>query len=93
MVSTPVLTCAAENQDEVRYRAQLRKAAVVSFQACIERAISEGEFKPAKDSGTLARYLGTVVQGMSIQAQDGATQSQLLAVAGLAIRTLRQFAA
>ena len=90
MVSTGVLTCATENQDEVRYVAQLRKAAVGAFKDHIDRAIAEGEFKPATDSSALARYLGTVIQGMSIQAQDGATKAQLLEVAELAVQTLRQ---
>ena len=90
MVSTAVLTCATENQDEVRYVAQLRKAAVGAFKDHIDRAIAEGEFKPATDSSALARYLGTVIQGMSIQAQDGATKAQLLEVAELAVQTLRQ---
>lgn len=90
MVSTAVLTCATENQDEVQYVAQLRRAAVEAFKARIDRAIAEGEFKPSADSSALARYLGTIIQGMSIQAQDGATESQLLEVAELAIQTLRQ---
>lgn len=92
MVSTAVLTCAIENQDEVKYVAQLRKAAVEAFKDRIDRAIDTGEFKPTTDSAALARYLGTIVQGMSVQAQDGATKQELLEVANLAIQTLRQSA-
>lgn len=90
MVSTAVLTCAAENQGEVLYVAELRKKATGAFRDRIDRAIAEGEFKPTTDSSALARYLGTIIQGMSVQAQDGATKAQLLEVAELAIQTLRQ---
>ena len=90
MISTGVLTCAIENKDQVSYVAQLRKAAVEAFKNRIDHAIEAGEFKPGTDSTALARYLGTIIQGMSIQAQDGATKQDLLQVADLAIQTLRQ---
>jgi len=92
MVSSAVLTCAAEHQEQARHAAQLRKAAVLAFKRRIDRAIEAGEFNPATDSEALARYLGTVVQGMSVQAQDGATQQELLTIADLAMRALRQSA-
>lgn len=56
----------------------------------IDRAVAQGEFKPETDSIGLARYLGAIIQGMSVQAQDGATKSQLLRLVQLVIRTLRQ---
>ncbi|HWP18998.1 MAG TPA: TetR/AcrR family transcriptional regulator [Burkholderiaceae bacterium] len=90
MISTATLRCAVENQDEAIYVARLRESAIRSFKRRIERAIEDGEFKPGTDSGALARYLGAVVQGMSIQAQDGATRNELLGLARLAIDVLRQ---
>lgn len=90
MVSTAVLSCATENQGELRHVAQLRRAAVAAFKRRIDSAIEAGEFAPATDSGALARYLGAVVQGMSVQAQDGATKAELLAVADLATQVLKQ---
>ncbi len=92
MISTGVLGCAVENKDEVSYVAQLRMAAIVAFKSRIDRAIEAREFKPGTDSSTLARYLGAIIQGMSIQARDGATEEELLEVANLAIQTLRQSA-
>ncbi|MCL2657901.1 MAG: TetR/AcrR family transcriptional regulator [Betaproteobacteria bacterium] len=93
MVSTAVLTCATENRDEARYVAQLRKAAIEALKRRIDRGIEAGEFKSTTNSAGLARYLGSVIQGMSVQAQDGATKQELLAVAELAIHSLRQFSA
>lgn len=92
MVSTAVLSCATENQGELLHVAQLRKAAVAAFKARIDRAIAAGEFPPGTDSAALARYLGTVVQGLSIQAQDGASRAELQAVATLAVQVLNQVA-
>ncbi|RZS33570.1 TetR/AcrR family transcriptional regulator [Corticibacter populi] len=93
MVSTAVLACAAENQEQVRYAAQLREAAIAAFRHRIDRAIDTGEFRPTTDSAALARYLGAIIQGMSIQAQDGATEPELRGIAERAIETLRPFAA
>ncbi|KKW67100.1 TetR family transcriptional regulator [Lampropedia cohaerens] len=91
MVSTSSLACAVENQEEVRHVAQLREATIGAFRERIDRAIAQGEFKPETDSTALARYLGAIVQGMAIQARDGATRAQLQQVAALAITTLQQF--
>ena len=90
MVSTAVLTCASENQDEARHVAQLRNAAVGAFQQRIERAICDGEMGPDTNSATLARYLAAVVQGMSVQAQDGASKSELMDIARMASLVLKQ---
>ncbi|MBX6317441.1 TetR/AcrR family transcriptional regulator [Pigmentiphaga sp.] len=93
MISMSALTCAEENRDEARHLAQLRNATIMAFQARINKAIEDGEFKAGLDSGGLARYLGAIVQGMSIQARDGATKQELLAIAALAIQALQQAAA
>lgn len=93
MVSTAVLGCAAEHAGEAQHVAQLRRAAVAAFRHRIDRAIAAGEFRRGTDSAALARYLGAVVQGMSVQAQDGATRRELLQVADLALQALRQAAA
>ncbi|MCB5309694.1 TetR/AcrR family transcriptional regulator [Yersinia massiliensis] len=89
MVSMATLACAAENQDEVKYVAQLRKTAVATFRSRIDRAIDAGEFKPDTDSEALAQYLGCIIQGMSIQARDGATKQELMAIVDMAIQTLK----
>ena len=52
--------------------------------------IGRGVLQTPTDSAALARYLGAIVQGMSVQAQDGATRQELLAIADIAVRTLRQ---
>jgi AcrR family transcriptional regulator len=51
-----------------------------------ERAKSEGDLSPDVDPAALARYVITVTQGMSVQASGGATRSDLLAVADMALK-------
>jgi hypothetical protein len=42
------------------------------------------------DAGSLARFLGAMVQGMSVQARDGAGVDELLAAADHAISELKR---
>jgi AcrR family transcriptional regulator len=51
-----------------------------------ERAKQEHDLPASVDAETLARYLGTVLQGMAIQANSGATTEQLQQVAQLALQ-------
>jgi AcrR family transcriptional regulator len=53
--------------------------------ARLERAVTEGEIAAATDVSALARYVQTVQNGMSLMARDGATQTELQAVARLAM--------
>ena len=50
-----------------------------------ERAKTEGDLPATVNAETLARYLGTVLQGMAIQANSGATSEQLRQVAELTL--------
>lgn len=51
-----------------------------------ERAKAEGDLPLSVDAETLARYLGTVLQGMAIQANNGATSEQLRQVAEMTLQ-------
>ncbi|MDX5406214.1 MAG: TetR/AcrR family transcriptional regulator [Chromatiaceae bacterium] len=50
-----------------------------------ERAKAEGDLPASVDAETLAQYLGTVLQGMAIQANNGATPEQLQRVAKMSL--------
>lgn len=52
-----------------------------------ERAKTEGDLPASADAETLARYLGTVLQGMAIQANNGATCEQLRLVAEMTLQS------
>jgi AcrR family transcriptional regulator len=49
------------------------------------RAQTEGDLPSSADPNALARFLGTVMQGMAIQATSGASAEQLMQVAELSL--------
>jgi AcrR family transcriptional regulator len=53
----------------------------------LERAIAEGEIAPELDPADYARYIMTVLEGMSVQAAGGATREDLHKVAEMTLRT------
>lgn len=85
MISTAVLNCASENDVVADHVATLRRQTLDVFAARIERGIREGDIKAGTNARALARFLCAIVQGMSVQARDGASLEELLDVAALAI--------
>ncbi|MCX8997775.1 TetR/AcrR family transcriptional regulator [Rhizobiaceae bacterium BDR2-2] len=85
MVSTAVLGCAVENEPVARHVAALRNATLAHLRTRIEQGVRDGHLKPETDPGALARFVGAIIQGMSVQARDGATQSDLRALAEHAV--------
>lgn len=63
-----------------------RDSIEAGFRARIERGQRDGDVAPAIDAAGLAKFLATVVQGLSIQARDGASAAQLRAVLATALR-------
>jgi AcrR family transcriptional regulator len=63
-----------------------RAASEASLEARIRRGMAEGELPAATDAAALAGFYTTVVQGMSIQALDGASAGKLCAVVDAALR-------
>ncbi|SNB71045.1 hypothetical protein SAMN07250955_10847 [Arboricoccus pini] len=88
MISTAVLGCAVENDPLARMVAERREATIARIQARLARARMEGEIKADADPLTLARFVGAIIQGMSIQARDGAGRAELTALARLAAEEL-----
>lgn len=84
MISTATLACASENQPVADHVAGLRAGALAAFRDRIERGIAEGQFRPDTDAAALARYLGAIIQGMSVQARDGASEDDLASIAAIA---------
>ena len=62
-----------------------RVEAEARIRAKIKRGVKDGELPPGTDAAALAKFYMTVIQGMTIQARDGATQKELLAVARAAM--------
>ncbi|WP_174718591.1 TetR/AcrR family transcriptional regulator [Rhizobium sp. 11515TR] len=91
MISTAVLNCAEENEPIAHHVASMRLQTLDIFTARIERGIAEGDMRPDADARSLARFLGAIVQGMSVQARDGATADELLALLSHALNQLKTY--
>lgn len=76
----------AANEDplEVEMRVQ-RRGNEAKMARRLVRAIDEGELPASTDALALAKFYAAVIQGMSIQARDGATTDELTQVAELAM--------
>ncbi|GHE75498.1 TetR family transcriptional regulator [Amycolatopsis deserti] len=71
---------------EVRaFLRDLRNRNVAGFEARLREAQRAGELPAEASPRDLAEYFATVLQGLSQRAQDGATATQLTAVAELAL--------
>ncbi len=85
MVVAGMLNCAAENQSLASTLADLRNAQCHGFAEHIEAAVERGELAADTDIKALSRYLTALVQGIAIQARDGASQAELYAMVDIAM--------
>lgn len=86
LVSSGLLTTAPENSALAREVRKERAWLRTALEQRIRRDIEAGVLGGATDAGALARLYVTVLQGMSIQAIDGATTTELTAVVEAALR-------
>ncbi|MFE6736806.1 TetR/AcrR family transcriptional regulator [Microbacterium sp. NPDC057650] len=71
-------TGAIENEPIREFLAENRRSQFTAIKRRLERGLDEGEFiAGAIDPEAVARYYATIVQGLSIQARDGATREEL----------------
>jgi AcrR family transcriptional regulator len=85
MVSSGLLMASPEHAD---LAAQVRKERTklrVALQKRIEKDIVTGRMKSSVNAANLARFYTAVLQGMSVQAIDGATQAELTDVMEIAL--------
>jgi AcrR family transcriptional regulator len=85
MISTAVLSCAPEHRPIAEAVADLRAAAIGAMADRIAIGIAAGELPPDTDAHALARFYGAVIQGMSVQARDGADRATLLDIVRIAL--------
>ncbi len=90
MISTAMLTCATENEPLARHVSGLRERTLKMIKARIERGLADGQLRAKTDPEALARFVGAIVQGMSVQARDGASGKALMAVAEHAISEIER---
>ena len=83
MVSSGMIQCAAEHRELASHLAERRR----STRDAIARSLSRWLDDAA--AGALASYLGVVLQGLSVQARDGASRQDLERVADEAVAGFR----
>ena len=64
---------------------RVRQESLGRLMARLEAAVADGELAPATDIGSLGRFYLGVIQGMAIQAKDGATAAELQGMATVAM--------
>jgi AcrR family transcriptional regulator len=72
---------AGPDSDPIRRRlVSWRRSGEAAIRARLKRARDEGDLPPGADPAELARYVCTILQGISVQAAGGATRNQLYRV-------------
>lgn len=67
---------------------ELRLLGKMNFVQRLERAVKEGQLPPDTDVASLGAALNTMLEGLSIQARDGLTVSEMSRLAAHAVRLL-----
>lgn len=81
-------TGAVENHEVREFLADLRHGMHAEIRDRLARGVADGDLAaPPAGVDAVARYYTTVVQGLSIQARDGATRDELEAVITCAMAT------
>jgi AcrR family transcriptional regulator len=80
MIATATLTCAVENRLVAEHLSSLRGGSRERMRARIEQGIADGQLRRDTDAAGLARFVGALVQGMSVQAKDGASEQDLRSI-------------
>jgi AcrR family transcriptional regulator len=85
MIVLSAVTCTPEHEGVRDYCAECRRSAQDALKGRLERAVAEGDLPAGTDTAALAAFYTTVLQGLSIQARDGASRARLHAIVGCAM--------
>ena len=80
------LTCGSGANSMRRELISRRTASELALRKRFTRAQAEGELPPHTNPANLARYIITIIHGMSVQAAGGATRQELRHVADIALQ-------
>lgn len=86
MISNGMLMTSAENADLAAELRAIRAASREALKRRIARDVAEGLLPEKTDAAALARLVSALLQGISVQALDGATAAELSSVAALALK-------
>ncbi|MGJ4945298.1 TetR/AcrR family transcriptional regulator [Bradyrhizobium sp. HKCCYLS1011] len=86
MVSSGMLMTSEENADLAAELKAIRTVSRKALERRIAHDVKEGVLPATTDAAALARFYMTVLQGLSVQALDGASAAELRLVAASALR-------
>jgi len=81
------MACSADHQQLRRELSTRREAIVKAVRRRFDQARKQGDLPRKASPAELARYIATVIGGLTLQAADGATRKQLQNVARLAMKS------
>lgn len=93
MIATAMQSCASEHRHIAAHTAGLRQATMDALRTRIRQGLDAGQLRADTDVEALVRFVGAMIQGMSIQARDGATEAELAALAELACTSIERYRA
>ena len=74
-----------ESEEVRRFLTETRKAGEDALRQRVERGIAEGDVPAGADARKIAAFYTTVIQGLSVQARDGASTEALNAIVDCAM--------
>lgn len=92
MISTGAIACAEDHAEITDHVAALRAEMLGGIAGRLARGVAEGDLAASADPARLARYVQAILQGMSLQATDGAGEDDLAAIADVACTAIEKHA-
>ena len=83
-----LLASSPEDRSAADALARVRDANQAAIQRRLEQGVTDGDLPADSDPATMARYLSTISQGISVQASGGASTESLLAIVDLALTAI-----
>lgn len=90
MVVMAAINFAQENAEVAAWLADHRRQRTQSIIDRLQRALDEGQLRPATDVQALGDFYATQLHGISVQARDGVARARLLAACEIAMGALDQ---
>lgn len=87
LVVTSAINCTPDCVGQEQEMSKIRQSTTRLIKDRLQRAVLEGELPSGTNFEDLAQFYAAILSGISIQARDGASRSQLLAVARSAMRS------
>jgi hypothetical protein len=88
MVSLGLVNCQEQHAPLRDHLRGLRRGTTALIGQRLARGVVEGELPAETDTDRLAAYFAAIIQGMSLQAQDGAPRDTLLGIVDTAMAVL-----